>query len=485
VSHAAIAAVLARHELATGERLAAWSLASFANREQLAWPGIPAAAARAGLSRSRYLEVRERLVRSGLLEVQTPGVGRGQASAVRLLFAQSGPWWECEVNVELAEAVLGYSTARGPARLLLATLAALSDESGVIEGVATEELCRAAGLANSTYRRARAALLASGEVTVDGDSGGRGRTSRWTVRRPAELVAEPVVGRKRRSAPLPGSRPLVAAAKPDSGAGVENGPLVSGVSARKGPTLNGVSNGKGPIVSGVFNGKGPIVSGVFNGKGPIVSGVSETNPAKTPPETPPPNARAGKEPQNPRTQNPPNPPEGGSSDDQIFIEETYRTERGRLRRRRVPVDVEATCAGFRTPAPSDVVDWKRIRELLATRVGESMFAIWLDPLELRAVDASQALIVDGPDETRSWLRERFRKVIREAADQVGRHVLVADEAQSQSMRALGFDRVELMTAVSDAESSDASSCSSAYPSYSSSACSLSYTSAYNQAKEVG
>jgi DnaA N-terminal domain len=463
VSHAAIAAVLARHELATGERLVAWSLASFANREQLAWPGIPAAAGRAGLSRSRYMEVREQLVCRGLLDVETAGVGRGQASTVRLLFAQSGPWWECEVNVELAEAVLGYSTARGPARLLLATLAALSDESGVVEGVATEELCRAAGLANSTYRRARAVLLASGEVTVDGDSGGRGRTCQWTIRRPAELGAEPVVGRKRRVPLRPGARALVAAAKPDVGAGVENGPIVSGVSARK----------------------GPIPSGVSNGKGPILSGVSQANPAKTPPETPPPNARAGREPLNPRTQDPPNPPQGGASTDtRIFIEETHRSERGRLRRRRVPVDVEATCAGFRTPAIPDVVDWKRIRELLAASVGESMFAIWLEPLELRAVDASHALIVDAPDATRSWLRERFRRMICEAADQVGRQVLVADEAQSQSMRALSFDRVEVMAAASDAESSDASSCSSAYASYSSSACALSYTSAYNQPKEA-
>lgn len=474
MSHAAITAVLARHELAAGERLVAWSLASFANREQLAWPGIPAAAARAGLSRSRYLEVREQLVCRGLLEVETAGVGRGRASTVRLLFAQSGPWWDCDVNVELAEAVLGYSRARGPARLLLATLAALSDENGVVEGVATDELSRAAGLANSTYRRARAALLASGEVAVDGDSGGRGRTCRWTVCRPAELGAEPVVGRRPRAAPRAGARPLVAAAKPDPGADVENGPIQSEVSDRKGPILSGVSNGKGPIVSGVSNGKGPRLSG-----------VSRANPAKTPPETPPPNARAGREPLNPRTQNPPNPPEGGRPDSRIFIEETFRSERGRLRRRRVPVDIEATCAGFQRPALPDLVDWKRIRELLAARVGESTFAIWLDPLELRAVDASQALIVDAPEATRSWLRERFRRVICASADRVGRQVLVADEAQSRSMRALGFDRVEVMTSTSDEPSSDTSSCSSAYRSYSESACSLSYTPAYNPTKEVG
>jgi hypothetical protein len=367
--------------------------------------------------------------------------------------------------------VLGYSRTRGPARLLLTALAALSDEDGVVEGLTTEELCRAAGLANSTYRRARAALLASGEVTVDGHSGGRGRTCRWTVRRPAERRAEPVVGPKRRAAPRPGVRPLVAAAKPAASCGVENGPI-----------LSGVSDAKGPILSGARGRKGPILSGVSGKKGPIVGGVSEANPA----ETPPPNARAGREPLNPRTQDPPNPPEGGASTDtRIYIEETYRTERGRLRQRRVPVNVETTCAGFRTPSLADASDWKHIRELLVATVGESTFAIWLDPLELRAIDASQALIIDAPEATRSWLRQRFRRVISEAGDRVGRQVLVADEAQSRSMRAFGFHAVGVMTSASDAESSEALSCPSAHASYSSSDCSLSYTSAYNQAKEVG
>ena len=53
MSHTAIAAVLARTDLSMGERLVALSLASFANREERAFPGNAAAAARAGLSRSR------------------------------------------------------------------------------------------------------------------------------------------------------------------------------------------------------------------------------------------------------------------------------------------------------------------------------------------------------------------------------------------------------------------------------------------------
>jgi hypothetical protein len=67
MSVSAIAAALAREDLSAGERLVAFSLASFADRENRAWPGAPAAAARAGLSRSRYLQARDQLVRRGLV----------------------------------------------------------------------------------------------------------------------------------------------------------------------------------------------------------------------------------------------------------------------------------------------------------------------------------------------------------------------------------------------------------------------------------
>ena len=82
MSHRAIAAVLARDDLASGERLVAFSLASFANIENRAWPGAPAAAARAGLRRSRYLQARDRLVRRGLVVVERRATGRGRSSVV-------------------------------------------------------------------------------------------------------------------------------------------------------------------------------------------------------------------------------------------------------------------------------------------------------------------------------------------------------------------------------------------------------------------
>ena len=419
MSHAAVAAVLARHDLSAGERLVAWSLASFANRDQRAWPGIPAASARAGLSRSRYLELRDRLVRRGLLEIETPGVGRGHASTVRLLFAQFGPWQEAEVNADLLEVVLGYSRARGPARLLLAALGALADENGNVEGLTTEELCRAAGLANSTYRRARTALLAAGEVSVDGDSGGRGRTCRWTVRPPAEPGAEPIVGRKRRAAPQPGARPLLAAAASGAGAGAQNGPILSEVSA-----------GKGPVAGGVSTPKGPIPSRVSHGMGPILSGVSPSNPAKTPPQTPPPNARAGREPTNPRSKkHPPTPLEGGSQDRRVDLEETYITERGRKRKRHVRVDLDEIRRRLAPPTADDRDDWSRMCTQLRQALGESTFAIWLEPIELIAIDSQNALVIAGPQATRNWVQKRFGRLLSDSAQHVSRELRFADDAE--------------------------------------------------------
>ena len=196
MSHQAIAAALARDDLSTGERLVTFSLASFADRENRARPGTPGAAERAGLARSRFLEARDRLAQRGLVVVKDAAGGRGRASTVALLFAATGPWWEGEINAELFEAVLGYSRTRGPARLLLAVIAALADEQGVVEGVTTERLCAAAGVADRTYRRARKTLLASGEVVLRCGSGGRGNTNCWEIPDPRTYRAREPGGRR-------------------------------------------------------------------------------------------------------------------------------------------------------------------------------------------------------------------------------------------------------------------------------------------------
>ncbi|HLI60289.1 MAG TPA: hypothetical protein VKV21_11565, partial [Solirubrobacteraceae bacterium] len=153
MSYTAIAAALALDGVSGGERLAAFSLASFAGRDGLARPGTEVAVARAGLARSAYLEARGRLVARGLVAVAAEGPGRGLASTLSLSFALNGPWVEGNINAPLSEAVLGYSSLRGSARLLLGALAALADSDGAVTGVSTEQLCRAAGISDRTYRR--------------------------------------------------------------------------------------------------------------------------------------------------------------------------------------------------------------------------------------------------------------------------------------------------------------------------------------------
>jgi hypothetical protein len=162
MSHAAIASVLAREDLSTAERLVAFSLASFANSDQIAWPSTALAAARARLATGRYLQARAVLARRGLIVIQGHGRGRSRSDTVSLGFARCGPWWDGGVNAQLVEAVLGRSRACGSARLLVVALAALADDEGTVEGLSTAEVRGAAGLSDTTYRRARAALLASG-----------------------------------------------------------------------------------------------------------------------------------------------------------------------------------------------------------------------------------------------------------------------------------------------------------------------------------
>ena len=230
MSRQAIAAVIARSDLASGERLVALALASFADRENRAWPGAPAAAARAGLRRSRYQEAREELVRRGLVAVDERATGRGRASTITitLTFAEAGPWWDGEINVELFEAVLGYSSASGPARLLLATMAAIADEDGRVQDVSSEQLCAAAGMTDRTYRRARRVLLASDEIVLETSAvGGRGNRNVWRVPDPRLHAG------RRRCARRGGSRRRRARGRSSP----RRGELRRRVGAPRGPTL--------------------------------------------------------------------------------------------------------------------------------------------------------------------------------------------------------------------------------------------------------
>ncbi len=452
----AVAAALAREDLSGGERLVAFSLASFADRDNRARPGTPAAAARAGLARSRFLEARDRLVCRGLVVVADAASGRGRASTLALPFAETGPWWEGEINAELFEAVLSYSATRGAARLLLATMAALANEEGVVEGITSGRLCAAAGVADRTYRRARATLLASGEVALGGGSGGRGNTNHWEIANPRVRSRAIPAARARRVAPPPGARPIVVTIAAPAGdaqdvealpAEVVSDARGQSVGAVKGRQDQTVSTQKGPILTGVSDPKGgqertlpeqnrPAVTAVSAVKGGQVRTVSRETPAKTPAETPALNARAGREPQNPRTIDPPSPPEGGSGADRVLVEETYLTERGRRRRRLVAVDLGAVRERLTAAGDADLAAWEQVRALLREAVGESTFEIWLARLELIAVDVESTLVVSTPPETAGWVAQRFGRVLDGAAQRAGRRLRVADAVECRAAESL-------------------------------------------------
>lgn len=205
MSYAAIAAAIALGDVSPSERLVAFSLASYANRDGIAYPGNRAAAARAGLSRSRYLHARDQLLRRGLISITETGGGRGRSTSIALAFADARARFEGPVNAELFEAILSHSRAGGAARQVLPAMAAMSGQRGFLTGLTTDEIRAAAGLADSTYRRARATLLASGELILGRGGGGRGVTNEWQVRDP-----RPGWGRAAMRQPAPALRRAVA-----------------------------------------------------------------------------------------------------------------------------------------------------------------------------------------------------------------------------------------------------------------------------------
>src|SRR5262249_18519984 len=113
-----------------------------------------------------------------------------------------------------------------------------------------------------------------------------------------------------------------------------------------------------------FGRKGPDVTGVSPGKRRDLTGVSSVNPAKTPPETPPPHARAADTPRTPEPATPPAPLTGGSNPDWVSIEETHVSDRGRRRPRSVRVDLTELRRGLLSPTVNDQNDWQQIRRQL-------------------------------------------------------------------------------------------------------------------------
>ncbi len=517
MSHVAIAAALALEDLSTPERLVAFSLASYANPEQHAWPGHNLAAARAGLSRSSYLEARVRLDRRGVICAVPARGGRGHKGEVILAFARTGPRWDARINPGLFEAVLSYSRAVGSPRLLLATLAALADDHGTVAELTTAEIRQACGLSDGAYRRARAAVLAGGEALATG-TGGRGNTNRWQLADPRRQ--QPAPPTRHRVPPPAGARPLLSLSPPapthalaerdkpargalereaaaraltpsrptrwgpvgartsetrapgvrrelavcwtalgdrDRGAAVvRTGALPTGRSGRGAAARSSVNPATSrtlsrvnpatsrtlspinPATSRTLSERNPAtgrtLSDVNPARNPATSrAVSRQTPPQTPPETPPPTARAGREPGNQGTTDPPSPPSGGCPPGTVSIIEDHLSASGRRRHRVRTLNAADICRDLRPPTDADRRAWEDVRHALAAVADAATFAIWLAPLQLAGVDPDATLVVVGTPELRSWLVNRFGAAISTAATAAGRPVRIAADHEHQAL----------------------------------------------------
>src|SRR5436190_4084565 len=78
---------------------------------------------------------------------------------------------------------------------------------------------------------------------------------------------------------------------------------------------------------------------------------------------------------------------------------------------RVPTPKESMTPGL---TPQLARDWASIRSELRSAVPDSTFEIWLAPLSPRAF-ADGTLVVQAPDEIRSWVADRFARVLQTCA----------------------------------------------------------------------
>jgi chromosomal replication initiator protein len=67
--------------------------------------------------------------------------------------------------------------------------------------------------------------------------------------------------------------------------------------------------------------------------------------------------------------------------------------------------------------PEPVPAWREIRAALQRHLGEPMFDIWIDPIELQAWDG-ELLLLKAPADTQGWVSDRFGRVLERCARQV-------------------------------------------------------------------
>jgi hypothetical protein len=151
MSYRTIAAALALEDLSIGGRLVAFSLGQLRRRRASDVRREPGGGGEGG-AEPQPVPRGARAARGPRVDL---GGGRGRSSTLTLDFATRGPWREERINPQLFQNALRYTHARGPARVLLATLAALANDEREVLGLTTEEICSAAGLSDRTAVRVR------------------------------------------------------------------------------------------------------------------------------------------------------------------------------------------------------------------------------------------------------------------------------------------------------------------------------------------
>jgi hypothetical protein len=120
----------------------------------------------------------------------------------------------------------------------------------------------------------------------------------------------------------------------------------------------------------------------------------------------------------------------------VTIVEDYLTDRGRRRQRTVSVDLAAIRAEFTAPSSADLADWEQVRSELRPVVGESTFELWLADVQVVATDSAWCLVLDCPSDKRSWVVERYGRILERTGRSVGRRLRVATDRERQLLQAL-------------------------------------------------
>jgi len=94
--------------------------------------------------------------------------------------------------------------------------------------------------------------------------------------------------------------------------------------------------------------------------------------------------------------------------------------------------------------------WDRIRTEMRRDVADFKFHIWLDPLELAGVERD-TLFVRAPDHIRSWVRDRYLPLVREAASRGYSPTAVVEIVDEQWVAPPGADEPTAAAAASNGD----------------------------------